>query len=165
MASPAPQPTYRIERGSPDDLDLVMDVMETAFGNRFGEAWTRSQCSGILPMAGVSLALARDDDGTGVVGFSLARTIAGEAELLLIAVAPGHHRRGIGLQLLGDFLDRARDNGASRVHLEVRYGNPAIAMYRAAGFTEVGRRRNYYRGSDGRRFDALTFARDFAGKH
>lgn len=163
MASPAPQPTYRIERGSSDDLDLVMHVMEAAFGNRFGEAWTRSQCSGILPMAGVSLALARDDDGTGVVGFSLSRTIAGEAELLLLAVAPGHHRRGIGLQLLGDFIERARDSGASKVHLEVRDGNPAIAMYRAAGFLPVGRRRNYYRGSDGRRFDALTFARDFDG--
>jgi ribosomal-protein-alanine N-acetyltransferase len=33
-------------------------------------------------------------------------------------------------------------------------------MYRAAGFTPVGRRRNYYRGSDGLRFDALTYALD-----
>ena len=40
----------------------------------------------------------------------------------------------------------------------------AIAMYRAAGFLPVGRRRNYYRGSDGRRFDALTFAKDFSDR-
>ena len=39
-------------------------------------------------------------------------------------------------------------------------GNPAVAMYRAAGFTAVGRRRNYYHAADGRRFDALTFARE-----
>ena len=49
---------------------------------------------------------------------------------------------------------------ARPVHLEVRDGNPAVAMYRAAGFAPVGRRRNYYQGSDGRRHDALTFARD-----
>ena len=33
----------RIARGSSDDLDAVMVIMEAAFGDRFGEAWTRSQ--------------------------------------------------------------------------------------------------------------------------
>jgi ribosomal-protein-alanine N-acetyltransferase len=33
-------------------------------------------------------------------------------------------------------------------------------MYRGAGFRPIGRRRNYYRTSDGRQFDALTFALD-----
>ncbi len=92
-------------------------------------------------------------------GFSLVRTVAGESELLLIAVAPDRHRQGIGTALLDDFLARARDAGATRVHLEVRDGNAATSMYQAAGFAPVGRRRNYYRASDGQRFDALTFAR------
>ena len=162
MASPAPRHHYRIERGTADDLDSVMIVMKAAFGDRFGEAWTRSQCSGILPMGGISLALARDPERLDVAGFALARTIADEAELLLLAVAPDHQRRGIGLQLLGDFMDRARAFGASKLHLEVRAGNPAIAMYRAAGFEPVGRRRNYYQGADGKRCDALTFALDLA---
>jgi ribosomal-protein-alanine N-acetyltransferase len=61
--------------------------------------------------------------------------------------------------LLEQFIDRARSDGATRVHLEVRDGNPAIAMYRAAGFEPVGRRRKYYHAADGRNFDALTFAR------
>lgn len=147
----------RVEPGTSDDLDAVMDVMEAAFGDRFGEAWTRSQCAGILPMAGVSLVLARDDSGA-VLGFSLARSVADESELLLLAVAPGHRRRGIGRILLRQFLDRARADRVKRVHLEVRDGNPAIDMYRAAGFASVGRRRNYYRGRDGRQFDALTYA-------
>ena len=56
------------------------------------------------------------------------------------------------------FLDRARADGAARVHLEVRDGNPAIEMYRGAGFAPVGRRRNYYRGADGAQFDAFTFS-------
>jgi ribosomal protein S18 acetylase RimI-like enzyme len=54
---------------------------------------------------------------------------------------------------------RAQADGARQVHLEVRDGNPAIAMYRTAGFKPVGRRRKYYHGEDGRDFDALTFAK------
>ena len=86
----------RVEVGTSDDLDSVMEVMESAFGSRFGEAWTRSQCAGILPMAGVSLMLTRDGDGGAPVGFSLFRNVMDESELLLLAVAPDHRRRGIG---------------------------------------------------------------------
>jgi ribosomal-protein-alanine N-acetyltransferase len=149
----------RIECGTSRDLDSVMEVMEQAFGTRYGEAWTRSQCAGILPMSGVSLMIARDSERGGPIGFSLVRSVADEAELLLIAVLPNRHREGVGRMLLEHFLERAQSDGVSRVHLEVRERNPAIAMYRAAGFEPVGRRRKYYHGDDGREFDALTFAR------
>jgi ribosomal-protein-alanine N-acetyltransferase len=150
----------RIEAGTSDDLDSVMQIMESAFGTRFGEAWTRSQCAGILPMAGVSLMLTRDGDGGAPVGFSLSRSVLDESELLLLAVTPEHRRRGIGRGLLHHFLEQARADGLTRVHLEVRDGNPAIDMYRAAGFRPIGRRRNYYHSGDGQQFDALTFALD-----
>jgi len=148
----------RIEMGSSRHIDAVMRVMDEAFGDRFGEAWTRSQLGGILPMAGVSLMLAREPDGGDITGFSLYRTVGDEAELLLIAVAPANHRRGVGRLMLDDFLDRARNDGVARVHLEVREGNSAVSLYRDAGFSPVGRRRNYYRAPDGRRFDAVTLA-------
>jgi ribosomal-protein-alanine N-acetyltransferase len=151
-------PGVRIQKGSSDDIESVMRVMEAAFGERFGEAWTRSQLAGILPMAGVTLTLASAPYADEVVGFSLVRTVAGESELLLLAVRPSHHRRGIGRELLEDFLERCRNDRVARVHLEVRDGNPAIGMYRAAGFSPVGRRRNYYRAPDGQRFDAVTLA-------
>jgi [ribosomal protein S18]-alanine N-acetyltransferase len=149
--------TIRIANGTAEDLDKVMVVMTAAFNPAFGEAWTRSQCAGILPMTGVSLMLARDAQGTAL-GFAMFRTIAAEAELLLLAVAPQYRRRGVGRRLLDAFVERAREAGASRVHLEVRDGNPAIDMYRSAGFAAAGRRRDYYRGKTGQ-FDAITFAR------
>lgn len=151
----------RIDAGGSADLDAVMTVMDEAFGKRFGEAWTRSQLAGILPMGGVAMMLAREPDSGMTLGFSLFRTVAGESELLLIAVLPEHHRRGVGRQLLDDFLERARNNGVSRVHLEVRDGNPAVIMYQTAGFSPVGRRRNYYHAPDGRRFDAITLSHQF----
>jgi len=158
MATPALDHDVRIAPGSAEEIDAVMRVMTAAFGDRFGEAWTRSQLSGILPMAGVSLTLALDRRSDSVVGFSLIRTVADESELLLIAVMPDEQRRGIGARLLDHFLERARDDDLSRVHLEVRDGNPAIDMYRSAGFSQAGRRRNYYHATDGNRYDAITLA-------
>ncbi len=160
MASEAIDADVRIEPGTSEDLDAVMEVMSRAFGNEFGEAWTRSQLAGILPMAGVSLTLARAVDSDSLLGFSLARTVAEESELLLIAVLPQFHRGGIGTRLLDQFLGAAKRGQLAKVHLEVRDGNPAIAMYRASGFIPVGRRRNYYTGADSARYDAVTLARD-----
>ena len=158
MATPAVAEQVRVVPGTPDHIAEVMGVMDGAFGDKFGEAWTRSQLSGILPMAGVFLMLALDATRQSVVGFSLFRTVADESELLLIGVLPKEQRRGIGRLLLEDFVDRAREEQLRRVHLEVRDGNAAIAMYRAAGFSPVGRRRNYYQAVDGKRYDAITLA-------
>ena len=159
--SSATQPVLpvRIDVGTSNDLDGVMAVMSTAFDTGFGEGWSRSQCAGILPLSGVILTIARDDLGQAR-GFSLQRTIAGESELLLLGVHRSAQRCGIGGQLLDRFVASSRASGATRLHLEVRDGNPATAMYEAFGFIGEGRRSNYYRGSDGRLFDAVTMVLD-----
>ena len=160
MATPAVESAVRLRPGDSTDLDSVMEVMNAAFGDRFGEAWTRSQCAGILPMNGVSLIVAGDCRTGETIGFSLSRSVADESELLLLGVLPNRHREGVGGRLLEDFIDRARSRGATRIHLEVRDGNPAVSMYHMLGFQQVGRRRNYYHAPDGKRFDALTLAQD-----
>jgi ribosomal-protein-alanine N-acetyltransferase len=139
------------------DLDAVMRVMHDSFDPAYGEAWTGPQCAGLLPMPGVWLSLARL--GPDVVGFGLGRVIAGEAELLLLAVGRTAQRRGVGASLLRRFISVAKRRGAERLHLEVRDGNPAVSLYRNAGFEEVGRRRNYYHGHGGQLYDALTLGR------
>lgn len=157
-SKPIEAPLVRISAGSARDLDPLIQIMDAAFDDRFGEAWTRSQCAGILPLPGVSLEIASLDGGEPV-GFSLFRVIADDAELLLLAVSPGFRRRGIGRALLDSFIGRAADGAATRIHLEVRDGNPAVEMYRAAGFSQVGCRRKYYRGRFGGEFDALTLSK------
>jgi ribosomal-protein-alanine N-acetyltransferase len=143
-----------LRRGGVGDLDAVMRIMSAAFDPRFGEAWTRSQCAGILPMHGVTLTIAEYEEEPA--GFSLVRAIGDEAELLLLAVTSYAQRRGVGQALLDYFIDTARGHGARKLHLEVRDGNPAVALYRAAGFIPAGRRRNYYHGPGGEAFDAVT---------
>ena len=144
------------------DLDAVMSVMDDSFDPAYGEAWTAPQCAGLIPMTGVWLSLARDGDEP--VGFALARTIAGEAELLLLAVKRSSQKRGVGRLLLDRFMSMASGRGARRLHLEVRDGNQALRLYSAAGFSEVGRRKNYYTGRDGQIYDALTLAKTISAK-
>ena len=139
------------------DLDAVMRVMNDSFDPRYGEAWTAAQCAGLLPMPGVWLVLARDEGGP--IGFALARYVANEAELLLLAVRRAAQRMGVGKLLLERFTADAKKRGADRLHLEVREGNHAVKLYEDEGFALVGRRRNYYSGHDGRCYDALTLAK------
>lgn len=69
-----------------------------------------------------------------------------EAELLNIGVAAAHQRKGLGAAMLSTLLKMAADRGLRRVLLEVRTSNlAAIALYRRAGFLQIGVRRGYYR--------------------
>ena len=96
-------------------------------------------------------------------GFALIRTVADEAELLTIAVAPDHRRKGIATGLLSHGMTRANARGAITLFLEVAADNAgAIAFYEKAGFARTGRRREYYTCRDGTRVDALLMARDLS---
>jgi len=71
--------------------------------------------------------------------------VDGEADVQTVAVAPAAQGRGVGARLLGALLERAVEQGARRVTLEVRADNAvAIALYRRHGFARVAVRRGYY---------------------
>jgi ribosomal-protein-alanine N-acetyltransferase len=79
------------------------------------------------------------------IGFILARTLAGEAEILTLAVAPLARRRGLAKRLVEAAIVQSLAAGADSLFLEVAADNaPAIALYVGAGFETVGRRRGYY---------------------
>jgi ribosomal-protein-alanine N-acetyltransferase len=83
--------------------------------------------------------------GGTVIGFSLSRLAANEAEILSIAIAPARRGRGFARPLLDLHLRRLAGLGARTVFLEVDEHNaPARALYGRAGFYEVGRRPGYY---------------------
>lgn len=93
-------------------------------------------------------------------GFLMGRVVAGEAELLTLAVDPAARRQGTGRQLVAGFLAEAARRGAESAFLEVAFGNAAArALYAAAGFAPAGTRRGYYHRPDGSREDALILVR------
>lgn len=144
-----------LRSGTAADLGVVDAIMRRAFDPRYGEAWTRGQCLGIMAMPGVWLTLANIDGTT--VGFAITRATSDEAELLLLATDPRVRRNGVGGALLRSVLNEARERAIKYLFLEVRADNEAIGLYRSLGFTKVGERRGYYRGQNGQLFDAYTF--------
>ena len=139
------------------DMDAAMAVMDRAFDPAFGEAWNRGQCLGMLTLPDVWLILAEDGDARPL-GFALSRVAVEDAELLLLAVDPAARGHGIGAALIARSAAVARARGATRLLLEVRDSNPALALYRREGFAEIGRRAAYYRGANGATHDAITLA-------
>ena len=88
------------------------------------------------------------DDGAvvGYVVLLVPPAAEDPVDLLRIAVAPTERRTGIGAQLLTAALASVVDRA---VLLEVAEGNKnALALYRAAGFVEISRRRGYYAGGE-----------------
>lgn len=157
--SSAPE-AIEVVHGGPADLAAINSIMSEAFDPQFGEAWTPSQCLGMVALPGVWSSIAWLDERPA--GFALARIVADEAELLLLAIRPAQRRRGVGTALLRATIGDARERGATTIHLEVRANNEAVKLYRSEGFEKIGERRDYYRGRDGKLFDAHTFSRDIA---
>lgn len=94
-----------------------------------------------------------------VVGYAIMSVAAGEAHLLNLCVASKLRRSGHGRQLLNAAMQRARQAGAERMHLEVRPSNTAaLALYDENGFERIGLRRAYYRATHGNE-DAVLLAR------
>lgn len=97
---------------------------------------------------------------TRPLAFLLGRAVAGEAELLTLAVAPEARRQGTARALVEDFAAEARARGAQTAFLEVAADNlPARALYAAAGWAEAGRRRGYYTPPGATPVDALVLRR------
>lgn len=96
------------------------------------------------------------------VGFVLESTVLDELEVLDMGVSPGHRRRGLAGQLLHQVFSTAQVQGVRTVHLEVRASNEAARrLYAAAGMSEAGHRRRYYRNPEE---DAVLMHLDLVGK-
>jgi ribosomal-protein-alanine N-acetyltransferase len=94
------------------------------------------------------------------VGFIVVRAVAGEAEILTLAVHPEARRQGLGRTLVEAAATTAQTFGAEAFWLEVAVDNEAAtALYAAVGFEAAGRRPGYYGRKGGERVDALVMRR------
>jgi ribosomal-protein-alanine N-acetyltransferase len=108
------------------DVPWTVDALRALLADGLTRAWIASR-------------------GRRTVGGALVRVVAGEAELLRIAVGPEDRRRGVGRRLLQIVMSALADACPEGVHLEVRGSNVAARhLYAREGFVEYGRRRDYY---------------------
>jgi len=131
------------------DVDAVLAIEQAV--QRF--PWTRGNFADALDSGYVCSV---HEEGGMICGYAVMMPAADEAELLNIGVALAQQRKGLGRAMLGEMLEYARSRNMHRVFLEVRSPNvAAIALYRSAGFSEMGVRRGYYRNAESSE-DALT---------
>lgn len=100
------------------------------------------------------------DSSPQPVGLFLGRAIAGEGEVLTLAVIHAGRRCGHGRLLLDAGLRHMAACGATEMFLEVAEDNvAALTLYKSGGFTQVGRRDGYYPRIGGKRVAALVLKR------
>ncbi len=104
--------------------------------------WTTEQYNKLLDVGAVLVA----EEAGKLSGFVCAKAVANEWEIENVVVAAAFLRRGIANELVCELIQRAENEAASAIRLEVRESNgPARRLYEKRGFREVGRRRSYYR--------------------
>jgi len=95
--------------------------------------------------AGLVARAAAGDGDEALIAYLFYRFIADEVHIYRVAVSPEWRRQGIGSQLVGECLQRARRRGVTAALLEVRPSNTeAAALYRRFGFQVIATRPGYY---------------------
>jgi ribosomal-protein-alanine N-acetyltransferase len=144
--------TPAISEARPADAAAIAAV----HGVSFQRGWGEDEIHRLLIESNV--VAHRAVHGRKLIGFIVSRRGGGEAEILSVAVTPAWRGRKLSRSLLDLHLRRLAGLGTRAVFLEVGKNNaPARALYRRAGFHEVGQRQGYYAGG----LAALVLRRDF----
>jgi ribosomal-protein-alanine N-acetyltransferase len=97
------------------------------------------------PGAPKRIALVATEASNDICGFLIARCGLDEWEIENVVVATGRRRSGIGTTLVDELLRQVGNSRIPAILLEVRASNhPARRLYEKIGFSEVGRRPQYY---------------------
>jgi ribosomal-protein-alanine N-acetyltransferase len=131
---------WRIRRAAATDAERLLPIERRCFSDPWSVAAFEEILRSPLGLGYVA------ERGGEIKGYLLARAVAGEGEILNLAVAPEARRHGLGGRLLEAGIDALAAAGAREVFLEVREQNvAALQLYQRRGFRPVGLRARYYR--------------------
>jgi ribosomal-protein-alanine N-acetyltransferase len=133
--------TARFRPALPADMERIQQI---ATENSSAAHWSAKHYEEVFAEKSKLHLVLVLEEGERIHGFIIGRLAGDQWEIENIAVDAALQRRGYGSQLLGEFLQHARQRGTA-AFLEVRESNlPARKLYEKMGFTEVGRRKSYY---------------------
>jgi len=133
------------------DLATVLEIEREAYAFPWSEGIFRD----CLRAGYCCWVVERNED---VRAYGIMQVSVGESHILNLCVRASNRGQGLGRALLSHLLEVAKEHRADTALLEVRPTNrAALSLYAAMGFNEVGVRRGYYPGRDGRE-DALILA-------
>ena len=135
-----------IRPATADDVPLMRALEQQAEG---AAHWAEREYDALFaPDAPPRIALVAvsESGATQLYGFVIARCAVDDWEIENVVVAREHRRLGIATKLMRELLTQAHVGGATSVLLEVRESNLAARrLYEKLGFSQQGRRSNYYR--------------------
>ena len=137
--------TLRLARRSdaPTLAAMSRDLIETGLGWHY-----RTERIGQLLDNADTVSLVASE-GSLMAGFAIMTLGEERAHLVLLAVRPDHHRRGIGRRMTKWLVETAMTAGIATLHVELRAQNKAAYMfYRAIEFEQTLRIAGYYRGRE-----------------
>lgn len=124
---------------APEHVRQVAQLEHLCFPDPWPEAAIAGELTNPLSLWLVAL---RDNQVCGYIG---SQSVMDEADVMNLAVHPDCRRFGLGTKLVLGLIERLRANQVRQLTLEVRASNDgAQRFYQALGFTQVGRRPNYY---------------------
>jgi len=132
------------------DADLLTGLHRKCFTSY----WNSDAFSDFFTVSGTYALLASAPEP---VAMMVCRLQYEQADIITLCVLPEYQRGGIARMLLKMAMDNAASLGATQMFLDVEDGNTAaVALYQAFGFTQISRRKLYYRQKDGSFTDALV---------
>jgi ribosomal-protein-alanine N-acetyltransferase len=124
------------------DLNQVVLIERSSFA----DPWTEESFRRLLGGHPAIFQVIECPPDFRVAGYVIAFAVGEDAELLNVAVESKFRGKGLAGQMLDAVLMELGGRGVRTAFLEVRESNSAArALYGSRGFTEIGRRRNYYR--------------------
>jgi ribosomal-protein-alanine N-acetyltransferase len=130
-----PQPAQR------RDLPEILAVERQSFS----QPWTRAMFQEELAKVPSTLYVYRPEPAGTLRGYLCFWSVAGELQLINIAVHHAHRGTGVGRRLMKFLIEEARRREAEKIFLEVRPSNvPALGLYARLGFEVLYRRPRYY---------------------
>jgi ribosomal-protein-alanine N-acetyltransferase len=137
----------KIRIATPSDIKAIVKIAE----DNFITPWTENAITESVHENNVYVT----EEKNAVIGYIIIHEGIDTIEIMSIAVDEKAKRKGVGKALLGYVID-CYGNTYKEIWLEVRDNNtPAISLYRACGFENIGVRKGFYRDETPPR-DALT---------
>lgn len=150
----------RFRRVVAADLPRLMEIERAGFLH----PWSERQLTSELTNAWSTMLAAVEagpDGAERMAGYIIVWVVHDELHVLNVATAPEQRRRGVGRALMEEAHRLGRSRACRLATLEVRRSNaPAIALYLALGYRQVGMRPRYYAEENE---DALLMTLELAG--
>lgn len=119
-------------------LNLEAEVVAQTGAVYSDQPWTKDNFLRPLPGKEDFSFLARDEEGTRVLGFLIAHTRYGHVHVSRVAVSPDHQRRGVASALFAALRNKMRDTGMVTITIQLNAGNEAaVRAYERVGLERL----------------------------